>query len=120
MLQYCEGLIRSTITPIVCPDYDMRRDEPIGTTIISCPSTGNLFFWVASWLTTHAIFNVLVQPFSQRSLEMAIRTQAAYYWLPHKLIVVVTVILLAVRSTGLVKSKSLSKGIERGNTKKIN
>ncbi len=108
LMQYCEGLIRSTITPLICPDYNQKRDEPIGTTILSCPSTGNLLFWILSWVTTHGIFNVLVQPFSQRSFEMAIRTQNAYGWLPQKIMVLLTVVLLIVRSSGMIKKKSKS------------
>jgi hypothetical protein len=68
------------------PDYKTFKDEPNGSSLLTCPSDpkkGNQIYWILSWICTQFSFVIFVQPFSQRTLEKSLRTQWQYMWIPH-------------------------------------
>jgi hypothetical protein len=54
----------------------------MGSSLNTMPSTGNGYYWLVSWLVTHATFNAVVQPFSNRTWSKSITTQTQFLFLP--------------------------------------
>jgi len=77
----CERIVSQALTPLMCVDYD-PKSEPMGSSLNTMPPTGNRYYWLLSWLVTHATFNAVVQPFSNRTWVKSVTTQAQFWLLP--------------------------------------
>jgi hypothetical protein len=80
------------------------------------PPTGNGYYWLVSWLVTHATFNAVVQPFSNRTWSKSITTQTQFLFLPQMLYVIAALMLPPLLSTVFGKSRPR---VTSSRTKKI-
>ena len=77
-----ERRMAAALKPLLCPEYD-PRSQPGGACLSDLPAQGgNVVYWVFSCLFTHGAMNILVQPFSQRTMAQSLLVMNEYVWAP--------------------------------------